>query len=50
MDTTKKISFGFTKLAKKPSLVTTLPSTEKTDSAPVEYIKCLEGQQIKLLV
>lgn len=39
----KKISFGFSKLAKKPVLVTPLPEKEK-----IELIECLEGQSIKI--
>ncbi|XP_067633780.1 G-patch domain and KOW motifs-containing protein [Eurosta solidaginis] len=48
MEESKKISFGFSKTTKKPSL---LPTNRKKDTevAKVELIKCLEGQEIKLL-
>lgn len=43
----KKISFGFSKISKKPNL---LPSKENVKEEPkVELIKCLEGQEIKLV-
>lgn len=43
----KKISFGFSKLAKKTSIVSGKTSEPKTDNK-VEYIDCLEGKSIKL--
>ncbi|XP_017039680.1 splicing regulatory glutamine/lysine-rich protein 1 [Drosophila ficusphila] len=43
---TKKISFGFSKLAKKPSI---LPSKQPKEENKVELIKCLEGKEIKLV-
>lgn len=42
----KKISFGFSKLSKKPSLIPSKPQQPKDDK--VELIDCLEGQSIKL--
>ncbi|XP_004519610.1 G-patch domain and KOW motifs-containing protein homolog 1 [Ceratitis capitata] len=45
---TKKISFGFSKIAKKPNLLPSNKAKEKEDSK-VELIKCLEGQKIKLM-
>lgn len=44
MDANKKISFGFTKLAKKPAVVRSQPVEEKK----VELVECLEGQSIKI--
>lgn len=41
---TKKISFGFSKLSKKPAVISKTPVTEKK----VELIECLEGQTIKI--
>ncbi|KAH8369007.1 hypothetical protein KR200_007038 [Drosophila serrata] len=42
----KKISFGFSKVAKKPNI---LPSKQAKDENKVELIKCLEGKEIKLV-
>ncbi|KAH8332119.1 hypothetical protein KR074_002481 [Drosophila pseudoananassae] len=42
----KKISFGFSKLAKKPAI---LPSKQPKEEKTVELIKCLEGKEIKLV-
>ncbi|KAH8247914.1 hypothetical protein KR038_011992 [Drosophila bunnanda] len=42
----KKISFGFSKVAKKPNI---LPSKQPKDENKVELIKCLEGKEIKLV-
>jgi len=39
----KKISFGFSKLAKKPNI---LPSKQPKEESKVELIKCLEGNEI----
>ncbi|EDW15691.1 G-patch domain and KOW motifs-containing protein isoform X1 [Drosophila mojavensis] len=43
---TKKISFGFSKVAKKPNI---LPSKVTKEENKVELIKCLEGKEIKLV-
>lgn len=43
----KKISFGFSKINKKLNVLTN-KETSKTESK-VELIKCLEGQEIKLV-
>jgi len=43
---TKKISFGFSKINKKPNLLIGKP---KEKEEKVELIKCLEGQQIQLV-
>lgn len=40
----KKISFGFSKLPKKLTVVNKVPVTEQK----VELIECLEGQTIKI--
>ncbi|KAL7730680.1 hypothetical protein ACLKA6_003456 [Drosophila palustris] len=42
----KKISFGFSKVAKKPNI---LPPKVLKDENKVELIKCLEGKEIKLV-
>ncbi|XP_017103872.2 G-patch domain and KOW motifs-containing protein [Drosophila bipectinata] len=42
----KKISFGFSKVAKKPII---LPSKQPKEEKTVELIKCLEGKEIKLV-
>ncbi|XP_020817936.1 G patch domain and KOW motifs-containing protein [Drosophila serrata] len=42
----QKISFGFSKVAKKPNI---LPSKQPKDENKVELIKCLEGKEIKLV-
>lgn len=43
----KKISFGFSKISKKPAL---LPiKSNNSTTTKVELIKCLEGQEIKLV-
>ncbi|XP_032592867.1 G-patch domain and KOW motifs-containing protein isoform X2 [Drosophila grimshawi] len=42
----KKISFGFSKVAKKPNI---LPSKATKEENKVELIKCLEGKEIKLV-
>ncbi|KAH8404276.1 hypothetical protein KR215_005381 [Drosophila sulfurigaster] len=42
----KKISFGFSKVAKKPSI---LPPKVAKEENKVELIKCLEGKEIKLV-
>ncbi|KAH8306312.1 hypothetical protein KR018_007381 [Drosophila ironensis] len=42
----KKISFGFSKVAKKPNI---LPSKQPKEEPTVELIKCLEGKEIKLV-
>lgn len=42
----KKISFGFSKVAKKPNI---LPSKQPKEENKVELIKCLEGKEIKLI-
>ncbi|EDV42328.1 uncharacterized protein Dana_GF17928 [Drosophila ananassae] len=42
----KKISFGFSKVAKKPTI---LPSKQPKEEKTVELIKCLEGKEIKLV-
>lgn len=39
----KKISFGFSKLSKKPNI---LPSKQPKEESKVELIKCLEGNEI----
>ncbi|EDW44828.1 G-patch domain and KOW motifs-containing protein [Drosophila sechellia] len=39
----KKISFGFSKLSKKPNI---LPSKHPKEESKVELIKCLEGNEI----
>jgi len=39
----KKISFGFSKLAKKPNI---LSSKQPKEESKVELIKCLEGNEI----
>ncbi|EDV48797.1 G-patch domain and KOW motifs-containing protein [Drosophila erecta] len=39
----KKISFGFSKLSKKPNI---LPSKQQKEESKVELIKCLEGNEI----
>lgn len=43
---TKKISFGFSKVTKKPNI---LPSKVTKEESKVELIKCLEGKEIKLV-
>nr|ACZ50718.1 CG10324-like protein [Drosophila buzzatii] len=43
---TKKISFGFSKVAKKPNI---LPSKTAKEENKIELIKCLEGKEIKLV-
>ncbi|XP_064554567.1 G-patch domain and KOW motifs-containing protein isoform X1 [Drosophila montana] len=43
---TKKISFGFSKVAKKPNI---LPSKVQKEENKVELIKCLEGKEIRLV-
>lgn len=40
----KKISFGFSKLSKKPTVINRTPVAEEK----VELIECLEGQAIKI--
>ncbi|KAH8358843.1 hypothetical protein KR093_002788 [Drosophila rubida] len=42
----KKISFGFSKVAKKPNI---LPASAPKEQNKVELIKCLEGKEIKLI-
>ncbi|KAH8312373.1 hypothetical protein KR044_010454 [Drosophila immigrans] len=42
----KKISFGFSKVAKKPNI---LPAKAPKEENKVELIKCLEGKEIKLV-
>uniref|UniRef100_A0A6P4EMH8 Splicing regulatory glutamine/lysine-rich protein 1 n=1 Tax=Drosophila rhopaloa TaxID=1041015 RepID=A0A6P4EMH8_DRORH len=42
----KKISFGFSKVAKKPNI---LPSKQAKEETKVELIKCLEGKEIMLV-
>lgn len=42
----KKISFGFSKVAKKPII---LPTKAPKEETKVELIKCLEGKEIKLV-
>ncbi|KAH8414100.1 hypothetical protein KR222_006867 [Zaprionus bogoriensis] len=42
----KKISFGFSKVAKKPNI---LPPKGPKEENKVELIKCLEGKEIKLV-
>ncbi|XP_034488510.1 G-patch domain and KOW motifs-containing protein [Drosophila innubila] len=42
----KKISFGFSKVAKKPNI---LPIKAPKEESKVELIKCLEGKEIKLV-
>ncbi|KAI8045542.1 splicing regulatory glutamine/lysine-rich protein 1 [Drosophila gunungcola] len=42
----KKISFGFSKVAKKPNI---LPSKQPKEENKVELIKCLEGKEILLV-
>lgn len=44
MDANKKISFGFTKLVKKSTVVRPQPAEEKK----VELVECLEEQSIKI--
>ncbi|KAJ8920323.1 hypothetical protein NQ315_011985 [Exocentrus adspersus] len=44
MEANKKISFGFTKLSKKPTVVRAQPLEENK----VELIECLEGHSIKI--
>lgn len=41
----KKISFGFSKLSKKPNV---LPPKQKQHNNDVELIDCVEGQNIKI--
>lgn len=43
----KKISFGFSKVNKKPNIIAN-KETNKSE-AKVELIKCLEGHEIKLV-
>lgn len=47
MDPTKKISFGFSKINKKLNLNNNKESQKSENK--VELIKCLEGQEIKLV-
>lgn len=42
----KKISFGFSKLSKKPQLL--LPVANRPEQEKIEFIECLEGQSIKI--
>lgn len=42
MDPDKKISFGFSKISKKPTLL------NKPQEKKVDLIDCLEGQNIKI--
>uniref|UniRef100_A0A0K8TYU9 G patch domain and KOW motifs-containing protein n=2 Tax=Bactrocera latifrons TaxID=174628 RepID=A0A0K8TYU9_BACLA len=44
----KKISFGFSKITKKSNLLTSNKDKEKEENK-IELIKCLEGQEIKLV-
>ncbi|XP_039967481.1 G-patch domain and KOW motifs-containing protein [Bactrocera neohumeralis] len=44
----KKISFGFSKITKKSNLLPSNKDKEKQENK-IELIKCLEGQEIKLL-
>ncbi|XP_075145427.1 uncharacterized protein LOC142220276 [Haematobia irritans] len=48
MDPAKKISFGFSKINKKVNLNVNKVVSEKPNNG-VELIKCLEGQEIKLV-
>lgn len=43
----KKISFGFSKLVKKPQLLPVKPQPQE-ESEKIELIECLEGQSIKI--
>lgn len=40
----KKISFGFSKLSKKPNILIAPPKSDRS----VELIDCLEGAEIKV--
>lgn len=44
----KKISFGFSKITKKTNLLPSNKDKEKQENK-IELIKCLEGQEIKLI-
>lgn len=41
----KKISFGFSKLSKKPNVIASKPQQQKND---IELIDCVEEQNIKV--
>lgn len=48
MDQTKKISFGFTKVTKKPNLIPNKVNEKKSEDK-VQMIQCLEENSIKLV-
>ncbi|XP_046689071.1 G-patch domain and KOW motifs-containing protein homolog 1-like [Homalodisca vitripennis] len=47
-DEIKKISFGFSKLSKKPSIISSHTNQVKPEKNTIELIDCVEGNSIKL--